>query len=304
VGFWSIVLLTSTVSGQVRVRGQINGGSLSDLTALSVELVDSSRHAQADRAYVNASGVFELGSVANGLYEMRVMRQDGTVISREQIAVSPSLREVAVTLPEEPATQPGAGTISVTQLQHKPSSKARKAFAASEKKSQKGDVAGAIDKLNEAIALDPEYMEAYNNLGCKLIATDRPEEAVQALQRAIDIDAHAPLAHANLAAALLALHRPAEAERAARTALDTGGALSTTRYLLGLSLIHQRKFTHEAVQSLRQAEDQYPAARLAAAAALERLGEVQAAKVELDGYLSSGVPERRVEVKAWLSRLK
>ena len=108
----------------------------------------------------------------------------------------------------------------------------------------------------------------------------------------------------SIAAALLFLHKPQEAEAAARIAIETDGGISKTKYLLGMSLLHQRKFTREAAQSLRQSEDDFPNARLAAAAVLEHLGEVKEAKVELNTYLATGHEERRTEVKAWLSRLK
>lgn len=165
-------------------------------------------------------------------------------------------------------------------------------------------MAGSAELLKQAVAMDPEYLEAHNNLGCRLLNLGRIEESIASFQRAIEIDARAPYAHANLAVALLQQQRPAEAEAAARVAIQTDGGIAKTKYVLGMALLGQRKFTLEAAQSLRQSEDEFPNARLAAAAVYERLGEVKEAKVELNSYLGTPGALKQTEVKAWLSRLK
>jgi tetratricopeptide (TPR) repeat protein len=302
-----IALITTGLfaqESQFRVRGEVTGGP-SDLSVLNVELVDSYRRSQAERVPINRNGNFEFHGVTSGTYLLRIVTQDGTILRQEQVHINQFSGEIAVHLPDTPeAARPSSQPVSVARLRHKIPAKAKKAFAAAQKRSEAHDSEGSIQKLREAIALDPDYLEAHNNLGCRLLGLNRADAAVVSFQRAIELDAHAPYAHANLAAALLFLHRPEEAEAAARQALVTDGGISKTRYLLGLSLLQQHKFNREAAQSLRQAEDEFPNARLAHAAVLEHLGEVKEAKHELNTYLSSGVPEKRTEVKAWLLRLK
>jgi tetratricopeptide (TPR) repeat protein len=308
VALWAAALFTTSVSAQsqerlVRLRGEVTGGP-QDQSTLSIELVDLVKHVPIERTLVSNSGAFEFLNVPHGLYQIRVITQDGSLLRQEPINVNQMTGEISLALNRVGGERPSSGSVSVARLKHKIPSKAKKAFAAAQKRSQSGDSEGAAARLREAIALDPDYLEAHNNLGCRLLSLDRPEEAIESFQRAIELDARAPFAHANLATALLFLRRPAEAELAARQALETDGGISKTRYLLGMSLLHQRKYTREAAQSLRQAEDEFPHARLAAAAVLEHLGEVKEAKMELNTYLSSGAPEKRTEVKAWLSRLK
>jgi len=286
-----------------RLRGEVSGGP-QDQSSLTVELGDVMKHSPTERSAITRNRTFEFHNIAGGTYQIRVVTQDGTILRQEQVNVNQFTGEITLTLPDVQGDHPNSGSVSLGQLKHKVPSKAKKAFAAAQKKTEAGDSEGAIAKLHEAIALDPEYFEAYNNLGCRLLNVDRAPEAIQAFQRAIEIDAHAPYAHANLAAALLFVHQPADAEAAARVAMETDGGISKTKYLLGMSLFHQHKFTREAAQNLRQSEEDFPNARLAAAAVLERLGEVKEAKVELNTYLNTGTPEKRTEVKAWLSRLK
>lgn len=248
--------------------------------------------------------MFEFSNIATGSYQIRVVIQDGTLLRQEDHNVNQMGGDVVIALPDLSSDRPADGSVSVARLKHEIPSKARRAFAAAQKRFEAGDMAGSAERLQEAIALDPDYLEAHNNLGCRLLSLGRTEEAIASFQRAIEIDAHAPYAHANLAVALLYQHRPAEAKTAARLAIETDGGISKTMYVLGMALFNQRKFTREAAQSLRQSEDEFPNARLAAAAVFERLGEVKEAKAELNTYLSTAGAVKQNEVKAWLSRLK
>ena len=304
---WAAVLFATSVFGQsdrtFRLRGEVTGGQR-DQSGLSVELVDVSHHLPVERTSLSHSGTFEFSNVPAGSYRVRVVTRDGTILSQEQHEVNQMGGDVAIALPEVPYERPSEGSVSVARLRHKIPSKAKKAFAEAQKRLEADDLTGSAGKLREAIALDPLYMEAHNNLGCRMLTIGRIDEAITSFQRAIEIDAHAPYAHSNLAVALLYQHRSAEAETAARVAIETDGGISKIRYVLGMALFNQRKFTREAAQSLRQSEDEFPNARLAAAAVFERLGEVKEAKVELNTYLNTAGAVRQNEVKAWLSRLK
>ena len=90
--------------------------------------------------------------------------------------------------------------------------------------------------------LDPEFMEALNNLGTKYIRMGRPAEAAELFQRATALDPSLPQLHVNLAVALLHLRRPAEAEQEVRKALtgQTDGN-PMAKKILGISLAAQGK---------------------------------------------------------------
>ena len=288
---------------QYRVRGEVTGGPR-DQSGISVELVDASHHLAVDKATLSQNGVFEFNHVATGTYEIRVVDQDGRVLRSEHYVVNQMGGDITIALPDTTTEKPTGDSVSVARLKHQVPNKAKKAFAAAQKRFEAHDLAGSADRLREAIALDPEYLEAHNNLGCRLLSMGRNEEAIASFQRAIEIDPLAPYAHGNLAVALLHQQRPAEAEAAARVAIKTDGGISKIKYVLGMALFNQRKFTPEAAQVLRQSEDEFPNARLAAAAVFERLGEVKEAKAELNTYLGTAGALRQAEVKAWLSRLK
>lgn len=304
---WAAALFAGSLCGQMekqfRIRGEVTGGPR-DQSGLSVELLDVSHHLPPDRVPLSQNGAFEFSRVAGGSYQIRVVTEAGTVLRQEFYNLNQTGGDIVIALPDVPSEKPADGAVSVARLRHKIPAKAKKAFAAAQKRSEAGDLTGSAEKLREAIALDPDYMEAHNNLGCRMLSLGHTEEAIASFQRAIEIDTHAPYAHGNLAVALLYQHRSAEAETAARVAIETDGGISKIRYVLGMALFNQRKFTREAAQNLRQSEDEFPSARLAAAAVFEGLGEVREAKVELNNYLSTAGAAKQIEVKAWLARWK
>ena len=307
VALWAVTLCASTLFAQpekqYRLRGEVTGGSR-DQASLSVELVDLAHHLPFGHTLLSQAGAFEFSNVPVGSYQVRVVTPDGTVIRQENHVVNQLGGDVVIALPEMPSGRPAGGSVSVAMLKHKIPAKAKKAFATAQKRLEANDMTGSAEMLRQAIALNPNYLEAHNNLGCRLLSLGRTDEAIASFLRAIEIDARAPFAHANLAVALLQQQRPAEAEQAARLAIQTDGGIAKTKYVLGMALFGQHKFTLEAAQSLHQSEDEFPTARLAAAAVFERLGEVKEAKAELNTYLDTPGAIRRSEVKAWLSRLK
>ena len=52
--------------------------------------------------------------------------------------------------------------MSVKQLSHKPAKAARKAFEKSAKLFEKKDIAGSLAALEQAVAIDPEFVPALN----------------------------------------------------------------------------------------------------------------------------------------------
>jgi Flp pilus assembly protein TadD len=169
---------------------------------------------------------------------------------------------------------------------------------------EKGDDAGAAEHLRKALEIDPDFMEAHNNLGCRYMALGDLQNAVAEFHKAIALDAESALAHSNLAVALLQLHQAPEAETESRLALKLDPTATKGYYVLAMSLYTQQKYTKEAFDLLHRSEQEFPNASIAAARAFYQIGAVDQAKVALKTYLKSGSPERRSEVEAWLNRLK
>ena len=68
---------------------------------------------------------------------------------------------------------------------------------------QLGASVKALEAFKKALALEPNYSEAYNNIGLVLIGQGKPEEAVEAHNKAISLNPDSPEAHLNLSFAKL-----------------------------------------------------------------------------------------------------
>ena len=108
----------------------------------------------------------------------------------------------------------------------------------------------AVAAYRKAIELKPEMPEAHNNLGLALQQTGDQEGALAALRRAIELRANYPRAYANLSQSLLKLDRVPEAEAAARKAIELDPAMVDGHLNLGLVLLAQNR-QHETADLFR-----------------------------------------------------
>src|SRR6516225_3317443 len=88
----------------------------------------------------------------------------------------------------------------------------------------------------QILTIDPNYPDAYNNLGAALAALGRPAEAEASCREALRLRPNYPEAHNNLGNALNALGRPAEAEASCREALRLRPNFPEAHYNLGDAL--------------------------------------------------------------------
>lgn len=132
-----------------------------------------------------------------------------------------------------------------------------------------GNLAGALDHYDHALALDPGFVRALQNRGIVLTRLGRVEEAVENNRKFVSLCPQNVDAHHNLAESCLAARRYDDAIHAARQALriDRGHALS--RLDLGL--------------------------------ALAASGRIEEARNELNAALSNNHPDIRKRVEQWAS---
>jgi tetratricopeptide (TPR) repeat protein len=261
--------------------------------------------AASDRIYVRHDGEFEISGVPEGNYVLTVMTLRGDLVQRELLTAREGFNRITISLPNSRIQQStGSGVVSFAQLKHKVPKEAQKYYKEADKRYKKGDLDGSLALLKRATEIDPEYVEALNNLGCRYMMKDDPENALAAYRRASELDAHAPLVHANMAIALLTLKRHDEAESAARKGLEVDPADPKARYLLGVSLYMQRKYTDEAVDALRRVSQTIPHAYVALAATLAARGGLEEARTLLNSYINSGHMEQREQAKAMLLSLR
>ena len=94
---------------------------------------------------------------------------------------------------------------------------------------QRGELAGAEQLLQRAVAIGPKDPGARNAYGLCLMRLERPAEAIMQFDALLTLDDSLPFAHTNLANAFLALNLVAEAESSYHRALgldaNQGGAL-------------------------------------------------------------------------------
>src|SRR6266566_87507 len=271
----------SRAHDNVSVSGQLETDRLS---AADFVVVLSSGGEMERRANVGVGGDFEFVDVPTGHYELTVTTLYGAVVHRQYVSLHSPAEHISVRLPEQKNVEhPTSRTVSAAKLRHKVPSKARKEFEKGVEAARKNDSAAAIGHLTRATELDPDFMEAHNNLGAQHLKCEGYEPALAAFQKAVELDpgARAPLV--NLAATLLTMERSAEAETAARKAVRLDASSGISRYFLGLglALLQRQKNTSEALDNLQRASETVPRARLAIAEVMEKRGDVERAKKEL-----------------------
>ena len=218
----------------------------------------------------------------------------------QPLSVQRDTTEVNVAL-AVPASGALPAAVSVAALHHKAVPAAVRHFRAARKQMSHGDLQRAISELDDAIAADPLYADAYTNLAACYGGLNYPQALVYARQAAALDPASAP-AQANLAHLLLFQKQYTEAETAARLALRLEAA-DSSRFLLALALKAQQKAA-EALEQFRRASETVPAAHLYSAELLAGSGRVREAAGELNAYLDGPDAANRDAVRRWLKRLE
>ncbi len=219
---------------------------------------------------------------------------------------SPSIRDFVINqtmlVPTtEQADRPISGTVSVNRLRHQVPAKAQNELARSEQEFRQGHLQSSVGHLKKAIGIDPDFMEAHNNLGARYIALGDNERAVDHLETALRLDPSSAFAQLNLSLALYCLKRGDQAEQYARNAIRLTPGLPKAHYLLGLILQAKGKNTPEAVEHLETSAVEFPKAHLLAARSLLLRGAVGPAAVEFRQYLAWPQAENREQIEQWLA---
>jgi Flp pilus assembly protein TadD len=258
------------------------------------------------RADVDSSGYFRFSRVPPGEYRARVLDSSGNPMETFFVSVRRAMGMMNLRLTEvrQQNRNVGGGTVSLAVLEHKIPAKAQKEMQLAMRADKKKDTGGAITHLQKAIELDPQYMQAHNDLGIKYVQTGKNDLAVAEFRKALDMDPHNPGLQANVAAALMGVHQPAEAEKAARRSVEMNGANARAHYILALAILEQGTFTPEVEKNLRQAAAEMPRAHFVLGKALVNAGQLQQGADELRAYLATGHPEERAEVEEWLKKIE
>lgn len=148
----------------------------------------------------------------------------------------------------------------------------------------------AIAKFEKAIALEPEMMRAYDNLGLCYDYLGKADDAIRYFRLAVDLNRRQPKSLAwpplNLAITLISKNELKEAEALLREALRYDARLPQAHYQLG-QLLEKAKRYKEAAESLEQAaqlDPNYPEPHYTLSRVYQKLGERQKAKNSVEAF--------------------
>jgi hypothetical protein len=244
------------------LRGQLQAGPRVLFDGFFVAMEGVTEHHELHRVDVSVGGGFEFHAVPTGEYVLRVTDLHGDTVHQEYVTVQPHMSEITVRMPE-PRPRPSApGTVSLTQLRHPPDRKAIRAFTAATKLSESGSYSQAVEELEKAIRISPEFSDAYTNLAVQHIRLRRFEEAAAESERAMQIAGPDSLNLCNLAFAQFQLRRFEQAAASARAALRLDSGYLQAHLVLGAVLANDPATRAEAMQHLELAAERFPSARI------------------------------------------
>lgn len=202
-----------------------------------------------------------------------------------------------------PASVAGGGIVPSSQLQVP--GKALKEYERAQKAYHSGDLSSSASHLQKAIEIYPRFVGAHNALGLRYIQLRDYEKALGEHQSALALSPTDSEARADLSLDLLLLNRYPEAEAEARRALQIAPQASGPRYVLGRALIAQLHVTPEALQMLKESQNEFANASLVLAQLHFVLGNSGETINDLRSYLRSPRAESDNKHKAecWLARL-
>jgi tetratricopeptide (TPR) repeat protein len=167
----------------------------------------------------------------------------------------PSLRgtEDLIVLSPPPVNRPPAGSVSVTQLRHKPPKNAQKSVVRGARFSQAGDHRRAAEEFERAVTADPEFANAHGRLGVEYAALGRYAGAKAELLRSLTLDPASWAGHYDLAVVLYRMGDLPGTERSLRRALELSKANVRVHIELGLLLWPRVETRAEALEHLQYA---------------------------------------------------
>lgn len=156
-----------------------------------LKIVLSNTQAPMTTLYSDKNGEFSFKNLLAGIYNVQVYADEALYEPlTQQIRLKPSEPAYLVLSLREKigpvAKTSHAKVVSVAEDQGAVPDAARKAFDQARKLIDKGDVDGAIIKLNKAVAIAPDYVTARNSLGVQYLKRKRWPEAAEQFKTILD----------------------------------------------------------------------------------------------------------------------
>jgi tetratricopeptide (TPR) repeat protein len=267
-----------------RVRGEISPVT-PGMGSLTIELTPSGG-GLTERASVQGDGTFEIHAAQPGVYEFRLTGAGGAVLHQETVVVAGGNPLLSIRLAEvQASTHPAEGTVSLHQLAHKVPPQARKAFDKGQQAKAKGRHEEATKLFRQATSIDPEFADAFNELGVEESQQGNLANAVEDFQKAVTVVPDHATALSNLSIALAKMRRYDEAYATARRALQYMPGSGRLRFVLATSLLLAKGDSDEVLENLERSTGEIPRAHLVAARLLMRRGMRTEALRHVEDYL-------------------
>jgi tetratricopeptide (TPR) repeat protein len=244
--------------------------------------------------YADSKGRFRFRKLPPGPYIVSVF-VPGAGVTRRSVDVTPGLAdesgrvELTIGLSPPPGVRPARGrnTVSVAELAIP--ERARREFAAAQRRLQKHDADGATAHLRRAVELAPQFMMAYTELGRIALASQHWSDAEEYYRKAFALRPDGLLPVLNLGRALLYLQRWHEALDYNRLAVERSPDNAVANFQLGMNYLGLKR-DEEALKYLRLSKtidpSQYASPQLVMADIFSRRGDRASAIAELQDFLA------------------
>jgi tetratricopeptide (TPR) repeat protein len=247
-------------------------------------------------SFTDSTGYFEVRGLNTGAFTIVVPTDDrryGTTVERVEITrYSPDVVAISVYLNprDENGTRlkGGGRTVSAREANGSIPKKARQAYDRSVDLSRHGKTEQAIEELKRAIAIYPEYVQAFNDLGVAYIRLDLIEEAISSLEKSITLDPNAFNPRLNLGIANVRRQDFVRAENPLRVAVSFDASAPLPHLYLGITLWKTRRAEEaedEFGRALALGENDIPIAHYYLGQLFADNGRISEAVDELETYL-------------------
>ncbi len=297
--------------GGFRIRGQVFLPSGQPVAAVTrVILMSEDPRRNPEYYFTDSKGWFYFQGLSANVWYRVVVETDEKTYATTDVSFLGSQGSVSVHLRplDEPKSQAHSPTVSANQLAHQPPKEALKAYEQALQAINQRQREQAKESLRRAIALDPDYVNAYNDLAVIHMGEKKYLEAEALLRRALASDPKFIHSLLNLGITLNHLQKYTDAILSLREALRLEPGLVAARLHLGIALVEIDQLK-EAEQELLRASKSTGAdeatTQLYIGKLYARTGEFEKSVTALNAYLLK-VPNapNAPEVRALIDRMQ
>lgn len=265
------------------------------------------------RASVSGSGRFTFDSLPAGKYVV-VFDAEGFNPVEQAVEIlsgmSVNIYNVLIPImPRQASDEIREGSSKVSLQSLSVPKLAVEEMARAEEAARKKDYRSGITHLEKAVAIAPNYFQAFNNLGVYRYQLDEKDKAIQAFEKALLINSEALDPHSNLGTIYLELSRPDQALPHLKRAAQLSPSSTRLSYQLGRAYILMNQFG-DAIEPLRRSLELEPPilhAHFLLAHVFYELGRKAEAVLELRRYLQTRPKDREnleEKLKQWEAEVR